>query len=100
MICLICRLIPSNPGDPGEAHRDPRLVAAGALDIVEQHFEHEPWLHGTHRSEPLRGVAPDPPIQLDQLGVGVAGIGLADGDEMLVTAVAAPDAEGVVGIIG
>ena len=55
--------------------------------------------HRAHRAEALDGVVADEPVDLLQLLVGEAEIGLADRHQLVAVSPSRPDAEGVVGIV-
>ena len=75
------RLVPADAGDAGEAHGDAGLVAGRRLDGVEGDFEHELRRDGAHRAEALHRVLADEAVELHELLIGEAGIGLADRHE-------------------
>ena len=75
--------------DAREAHGEARLVALGGVDRIERDLEHEAGPDRAHRSEALGRVVAHPAVELRQLLVGEAEIGLADRLQRFV----APDPE-------
>jgi len=105
MVGFARRLVPADAVDPWEAHRQPGFVPGRALQSLECDLEDEPGLRImrdlAHRAEAVQSVLAHVFVDLDQLLVGEAEIGLADGHQLLPAFFAnAPDAEGVVGIEG
>ena len=78
---LVRRLVGTPARDPWKAQRDTRFVAAGAVDTLEGELEHLVRDDLPYRPEALDRVAPDPPIEGENLRIGQAGIGLGDRDE-------------------
>ena len=75
-------LVPAEAGDAGEAHGDAGVVAGGALQALEGDLEHQAVVglgaHGADRAEAVGGVVAHEAVDLRQLLVGEAEIGLAD----------------------
>src|SRR3954471_7829689 len=78
-ISILRLLVGPPPGDSGEAHRDPRAVAAGALDALEVQLEDQLRFDGANRPELLQRVSPDEGVHLPDLLIGQAGIRLGEG---------------------
>ena len=94
-------LVPADAMDAREAHGDARFVAARGLDGIEGDLEHQRRAHRPDGTELLDGVVTDEAVELQELRVGEAGIGLAHRHELVVARVAAaPGAESIVGIVG
>ena len=74
-------------------------MACRGLHGVEGDLEHEPRLHRPHRTEAFRGMAADEAVEAQQFLVGEAEVRLADRHEFVRPVRAAPQAEGVVGIV-
>jgi hypothetical protein len=92
-------LVPADPADPRKAHGHAGLVPGRALQALEGDLQHQPVVrpgpHGADRTKPLDGVVTYERIELLQLGVSEAEIGLADRGQRPVRR---PDAEGEVGV--
>ena len=78
----------------GKRMATPDLCRVEIMDAVESHLEDQCLFHLAHRAETGDGVVADPAVQLAQLFIGEAEIGLADGEQFT----ALPEAEGVVRI--
>src|SRR5262249_4061707 len=89
-------LVPTDAVDARETHRHTRAVASRAVHAVERDFEHDLGLDLAHRPPSLDGLIAHPLVEAAQFLAGNAGVGVADG----LLLVAAPGAEGVVGIEG
>src|SRR3546814_16475525 len=81
--------------------RSARFVPGRAVGGIEGDLEDQARLHLAHRAEPVGGVRVNPAVELAQLGVGKAEIGLADGHQLLDAGLAAaPAPERIVGVEG
>ena len=103
LIGLARGLVPAQAADPREAHGDAGLVAGGALQALEGHLEDQAVVRlgadRADRAEAFDGVVADELVDLLQLLVGEAEIGLADrGEDAGAGVVEGPDPEGVVGV--
>ena len=80
----------------------PGFVPRGALHALEGDLQHQSAFHPVadlaHRAEALDRVVADVAVELGQLRVGEAVIGLADRHQLGAALAVPPDAEGVVGI--
>ena len=97
------RLVPAQPADAREAHRDAGLVPRRALQSLERDFEHQALVrlmhHLAHRAEALDRIAPYEAVDLQQLLVGEAEIGLADRHQFIAVLARRPHPECIVRII-
>src|SRR5271166_4385395 len=93
---LARRLVPAQPVDAGKAHRDAGFVPRRALQALKGDFQHETLVSFmndvAHGAEFLRGVAADKTVDLQQLLVGEAEIGLADRHQLVAMFAPRPDA--------
>src|SRR4051812_45206415 len=84
---LARRLVPAQPVDAGKAHGDARFVPRRALQPLEGDFQNQALVRLMHdmadRTEFLGGVAADETVDLQQLLVGEAEIGLSDRYQLL-----------------
>ena len=84
---LARRLVPAQPADARKAHREPGLVPGRALQPFERDLQHQALVglvHDlAHRAEAVDGVAAHEAVDLDQLLVGEAEIGLADRHQLV-----------------
>src|SRR5690606_27206272 len=76
-IGLLRRLVPADAVDAREAQGDAGLVAGRALYGIESDLEDQARAHRAHRPEALCRVGPDPAVELLELLVREAEIGLA-----------------------
>src|SRR5215831_10245981 len=97
-------LVPAQPIDAREAHRDAGFVPRRAFKTLEGDFQHQPLLRlvddMAYGTEFLCRVAANKTVDLEQLLIGEAEIGLADRHQLLAALARAPDAEGVIRVIG
>ena len=100
---LARRLVRAQPVDARKSHCHAGFVARRARQPLEGDFQHQSLVglvhHMADRTEFFRGVAPHEAIDLQQLFIGEAEIGLADRHELLALLAGGPDPERVVGII-
>ena len=93
------RACPSGCGGcAGSAWRRPDLWRVERWTESNATSNTRAWRHLAHRAVASGGVVADPAVELQQLGVGVAGIGLADRDQLRPGRAVAPGAEGEVGV--
>jgi hypothetical protein len=101
---LARRLVPAQPVDAGKPHRDAGFMARRALQALERDFQDQPLLglvdDMADGTEFFDRVAADEAVDLQQLLVGEAEIGLADRHQLIAVPGRGPHAECVVGIIG
>ena len=90
---LARRLVGAPARDPRKAQRNTRFVPAGAADTIEGELEHLLRHDLPYRPEALDRVAPDPPVQGENLRIAQAGTSLGDRYQRVVL----PDREGIVG---
>src|SRR3954454_3868177 len=98
------RLVPAQPADARKAHRDTGFVPRRSLQALEGDFQHQALLRLVHdvanRTELLGGIAADEAVDLQQLLVGEAEIGLADRNELIARVAGRPYTERVVRVVG
>src|SRR6185312_6476371 len=79
-VSLAWRLVPAQPADARKSHRHAGFVPRRARQPLERDFQHQPLFRFMNdmadRAEFLGGVAPDKTVDLQQLLVGEAEIGL------------------------
>src|SRR4051794_25980010 len=70
------RLVVTPPQHPRKTHRDAAAMTRRRTDRLEAKLEDLHRFHRPHRAVPLAGVPPDPLIELLDLGVRQARVGL------------------------
>ncbi len=70
-------------------------MPVGAVEAFERDLQHQFGLYGAHRAEAIDRVVPDEAVEVAQLLVGEAEIGLAHRHQLI----AVPEREGEVGVI-
>src|SRR5215471_9409748 len=90
--------VPAQPIDAREAHRNTGFVPRRALQTLEGDFQYQPLLRlvddMAHRAEFLCRVAANKAVDLQQLLIGEAEIGLADRHQLVAALARGPDAKG------
>src|SRR6476659_5760876 len=81
-IGFLGRLLPADAMDAWEAHGHARFMPARAMHRVEGNLEHKPRLDLAHGTETVHGVIAHESVELPQLQIGEAEIGLAHGHEL------------------
>src|SRR6267142_5101108 len=101
---LAWRLVPAQPVDAREPHRNAGFMPRRACQAFEGDLQHQPLVRLMHhmpdRSEFFDCVAAHEAIDLQQLLVGEAEIGLADRHQLLAILAGGPDPERIIRIIG
>src|SRR5882762_2046448 len=86
-------LVGAPAGDARKAHRHSAAVAGALGDALEVELEDVRGIDRAYRTEAFEGVLADPPVELVDLLVGEAGIGLRHRDQLALI----PEGEGQVG---
>ena len=60
-------------------------MAGARVDGIERDLEHQALFDLAHRTEPFDGMAADPAVEPTQFFIGEAEIGLADGEQLLLS---------------
>src|SRR5947209_8367359 len=94
------RLIPANAVDARESQSDAGFVPARPVDALECNLENQALVARifdfAHRAKAVDRVIADIAIELRQLFIGDAGIGLADRHQLFAVPAVAPDSESIV----
>ncbi len=81
-VSLIRWFIPADATDPRKPQRYAAFVSARHLNPIERHLQHQRRLHLSHWAKCLDGIVAHEVIELLQLLIREAGIGLADGHQL------------------
>jgi hypothetical protein len=96
------RLVPAYPVDARETQRDAGLVPARPVDAFERDLQNQAFVARifdfAHRAEAVDRMSADVAIELRQLFVGNAGLGLADRHQLFAVFTVPPDANSIVGV--
>ncbi|CAI8158382.1 MAG: Uncharacterised protein [Synechococcus sp. CC9902] len=95
-IRLLSRLVAPPAKNARETNRNARFVALGGMNAFEADFKHQFGFDRPGRTESLNGVAPDPAVEFEDLGVIQTGIGLREAHQPGLLFIS-PEAKGVVG---
>src|SRR5207253_1993949 len=96
---LMRGLVPADAADAREAHRNARLMAFAGVDRIERDLEYQALVGFAHRPEAVDRVVAHVAVELLELLVGEAEVGLSDWQQLGTRiGISVPATEGVVGI--